>query len=194
MLQGRSEAVFFTGSSGTPPDIIPKPDVILARPGAGIHGLEHGIQVRDPRESYLWNFFGTRLSEGGGWDLQGGRLEAITLPDASSLELYIVRVTRWHPAMFPLWGDHYGKSDVGFKVFLLKRKGPSSGATILRTWEIPPAQVEWEKDERQVYVDVIRPVTTASLAYDPEKKRAMVTITGITKEIAAPVDVDREVH
>jgi hypothetical protein len=185
MLQGRSEAASFPAYSDTL-QIARSPNPYVELP------VEKGIVIQDFRGSYLWNFFGTRLSEGGGLELQGGRLRAVTLDDTSGLELYILRITRWHPALFPLWGNYYRKSDVSFKVFLLRRKQATGAAVILRTWEIPPNQVKWEKDPKQIYIEVVRPTTTASLTYDPKEKRATVSITGTTQDRSTHVEIDRD--
>jgi hypothetical protein len=98
-----------------------------------------------------------------------------------------MRVTYWHPALMPLWMNHFRKSGVSFKIYLVHRDRKVPEARIVRTWEITPAQVQWKPPRKD---DLLYPVTTASLVYDQAQKRATVTITGIDRDITAHVDIE----
>lgn len=186
MLEERSEDVAFYTSDQ--PRIHSPAQVVqpfLASP-TGFRELRKAIRIHDSRGSYLWDFFGTGLSAAGGWELQGGLLEEVTLPVGDTLDLFLMRATYWHPAMTPLWGPLYLKRDVHFKIFLVRRDRAAHKADILRTWEIQPAQVEWKYPPG---FNLLDPMTTASLTYDRNEKQATVTITGIDRDITAHVEI-----
>lgn len=185
MLQGRSEDIAFYAARDTPQITSPARAVLPTAADPRAWELEKAIRILDSRGSYLWGFFGTGLSEGGGWELGGGLLEEVALPEGTVLELFILRVMYQHPALLPLHPFSF-KRDYSFRIFLVQRNLSTREAKILQTWEIPPSQVKWEKTRG----NVVQPITTASLVYDPARKRATVMITGITQDITAQIDID----
>jgi hypothetical protein len=130
MIKAQAGTITFSDASATP-RVSQNTQTVFATSGENTMRIEKGIQVLDLRRSYLWGFFGTGLSEGGGWQLRGGPLTTTVVPGRGVLELEILQVIRWHPGMFPFWGNHYRRSDVSYKVFLLDRKESTELSSIL---------------------------------------------------------------
>jgi hypothetical protein len=112
------------------------------------------------------------LIRGAGWDLQGGRLQAVSV-DRGALELYGRRTTRFRGALLGL--DTYASlGATSYKFFLLYRREPGARAVIGQAWDIPAADVVWEVSNGWWHDDV-----KALLTYDPVEMTVTVRVTGL---------------
>lgn len=120
----------------------------------------------------------------GGWFLSGG-LVGRAKAGSSTIELYGKAVEHTLPYTQFLIDRNIPRESGGYEFYLLQREGSCPSATIVRKWAIPPQEVELKPQSVGSPIEDVQ----ATFEYDDTVKRAIVTITGLTRPFKESVAV-----